>query len=199
MKTQKSIEAVAEITSVEGDPPWPVIPLTDFSFLRLHSEATLEEIGTIVLAACLYGRDEESVEMTPNALLALLMTENLVLPGGVRFSQDGAVKVIPGCCSGVEDWREWFNVLAGEAIWTGHSPTPTVELVKDDLRIWKDSDVEGSEFIDFRVEELRLHLHQVEADLIDFGRSVGKWKDAVVPTFEKDLVSYFLRGMDLEE
>ncbi|WP_156313234.1 hypothetical protein [Micromonospora sp. HK10] len=38
------------------------------------------------------------------------------------------MSVTPGCCAGLEDWREWTSVLDGGQPWLGHDPGPEVEV-----------------------------------------------------------------------
>ncbi|MEV1319926.1 hypothetical protein AB0J14_28045 [Micromonospora arborensis] len=70
---------------------------------------------------------------------ALLAEGFLIAAGGlqVRDSTIGTV-VTPGCCAGLEDWRDWAQVLIGDSPWLGHDPGPEVEIVGDGLRVWQD-------------------------------------------------------------
>jgi len=132
---QKTIEVVVEISSFDIEPPWAVVSIANLSFLRLFSGITDEEIGSIILTACLYNQIEvfPSATETLNAFLA----EEFVLPGGLQFSEDAKVKVVPGCCCGLEDWREWLDVPNGNTIWAGHDPSPGVEFVDGGVRVWQ--------------------------------------------------------------
>ncbi|MFE9207615.1 hypothetical protein [Micromonospora sp. NPDC007230] len=46
--------------------------------------------------------------------------------------------VVPGCCAGLEEWREWTQVISGGSPWLGHDPGPEAEVVDDNLRVWQD-------------------------------------------------------------
>ncbi|MDX8054259.1 hypothetical protein SK571_33225 [Lentzea sp. BCCO 10_0798] len=54
---------------------------------------------------------------------------SLPCPGGTEVRDTGAgVRVGPGCCAGLESWRERARLLDGEVPWLGHSPTSGVEF-----------------------------------------------------------------------
>ncbi|MEU8813396.1 hypothetical protein [Actinoplanes sp. NPDC048796] len=63
----------------------------------------------------------------------------LIINGGLRLhdSATGNV-VVPGCCAGLEDWRDWADALSGSPVWLGHDPEPQIEMIGDDLRIRQD-------------------------------------------------------------
>jgi hypothetical protein len=108
----KSIEAVVELVHFDGESPWLTIVEYPDPCLRIFPGLTTEEIGSLVLTACLYNH----IEIAPVAsetLQAFINKDGFVLPGGLRFSESGRVKIIPGCCSGLEDWRQWLDVPHG--------------------------------------------------------------------------------------
>ena len=76
---------------------------------------------------------QRSAIETLNALVA----EDFALPGGLQFLQDEQVKVVPGCCTDLEDWRKWLDVPNGKTIWAGHDPSPGVECVNGVIRVWR--------------------------------------------------------------
>ena len=191
----KTIEVVVEISSFGIEPPWAVASIANLSFLRLFSGITDEEIGSIILTACLYNHIEvfPSSTETLNAFLA----EEFVLPGGLQFSEDEQVKVVPGCCCGLEDWREWLNVPNGNTIWAGHDPSPGVEFVNGSVRVWQDEKADGVEYIDFGVEEMRGLLEKVEPDLKGFVVRLGEWADLVAPSLKSKIVQHFAKNMNI--
>src|ERR1044072_3776294 len=148
------IEAVVENCQADSERPWPVITETESKFIRLHQGISDEEIGAVMLTACAYNR----TEVTPSpseALNNLVASEDIVLPGGLRFSEDGAVKVIPGCCCGLEGWREWLGVPQGNAaVWGGHDPCVWVEYVNDKVRVWQDEEEERANYIEREKERM---------------------------------------------
>lgn len=181
---------------VEGEPPWAVASIADWSFLRLFSGVTDEEIGSVILTACLYNHHLE-VQRSAIETLNAFVAEDFVLPGGLQFSEDEQVKVVPGCCAGLEDWREWLDVPDGKTIWAGHDPSPGVEFVNGIIRVWQDEKGDGVDFIDFGVDEMRGLLEKVESDLKGFVFRLGKWADFVAPTLQKKIVEHFAKNMHI--
>ena len=161
----------------------------------MFSGVTDEEIGSVVLTACLYNQ----IEIHPSAIETLnaFLAEEFVLPGGLQFSENAQVKVVPGCCSGLEDWREWLDVLNGNTIWAGHDPSPGVEFVDDGIRVWQDEKADGVQFIDFGVDEMRGLLEKVESDLKGFVVRLGKWADYLAPELKLKIVEHFAKNMNI--
>ncbi|MCG5454632.1 hypothetical protein PSH03_003792 [Micromonospora sp. PSH03] len=120
------------------------------------------------------GRDE-----VVNALLA---DEFLIAAGDlqVRDPTTGTV-MTPGCCAGLEDWRDWAQVLIGDSPWLGHDPGPEVEFVSDDLRLRQD----GGEtrhrgrwagvHVDLPQSALPGLLIGVQRDLVGFFDALSGW------------------------
>ena len=192
---QKIIEAVVEVRAFGENTPWPVAAVRDWSFLRLFAGVTDQEIGTLILTACSYNQIE--VQSSPIETLEAFIADDFVLPGGLRFSDAGQVKVVPGCCAGLEDWREWLDVPNGKTVWAGHDPHPSVEFTDGIVRVWQDEKAEGIEFIDFGADEMRGLLERVESDLKGFVFRLGKWTDFIAPELNPRLVEHFTKNMDI--
>ncbi len=192
---EKTIEVVVEINPFDGEPPWAVASNADYSFLRLFSGVTDEEIGSIILTACTYNQIE--IHSLATETLNAFIAEEFVLPGGLQFSENGQVKVVPGCCSGLEDWREWLDVPNGKSIWAGHDPNPGVEFINNSIRVWQDEKADGVEFIDLNYDEMRGLLEKVESDLKAFVVRLGEWSDFVVPNLKQNIVQHFVKNMHI--
>src|ERR1043165_4075980 len=137
--SKKTIEAIVDIGSFENAIPW-TISKDKFFFVRLYPEITDEDLGSVMLSACSLASVEIVKENPLKTLKAFVSDEGFVLEGGLLFKENGEVKVGPGCCSGLEDWCDWFDVLNGEVdIWTGHDPSNLIEINKDIIKIWCDS------------------------------------------------------------
>jgi hypothetical protein len=77
------------------------------------------------------GRDTEALQA------GIIEAESLLLPGGLQASY-GKQEIDPGCCCGLEAWREWEGALKGSSPWLGHDPSPWVELSGNVVRVWSD-------------------------------------------------------------
>lgn len=180
----------------ETSAPWPVLPDTGIPYLRLHAGMTDEEIGTLMFNGCLYNRVAVSEEGAAT-LSNFIEGDGFVLPGGLRFSEGGR-RVVPGCCSGLEDWHEWLDVPnGGVGAWAGHDPSPELEHVDGRVRIWQDAKSEGVEFVEFEPDEMRALLARVETDLAGFLQRLGRWAERISPNQGPRVVGYFAKHMNI--
>lgn len=196
LKGNKLIEAVVENCRFDGEPPWPVTAETDSQLIRLHPGMSDEELGSVLLTACVYNR----TAVTPSAsetLGNLVSEETMVLPGGLRFSEEGEAEVIPGCCCGLEGWREWLGVpQEGNTAWGGHDPDVWVEHAGGKVRVWQD-EREGADCVEFDREEMTTLLSRVETDLGGFLARLGEWVSHVSPGLEQAVVGHVAKNMDV--
>jgi hypothetical protein len=149
--------AVAEAPALHRDPPWPVAARRPGEWLTLDGKITGEEVGLFVAGL---GPDLETI----------LAEEMLLAVGGLLVADtDSGVVVQPGCCAGLEDWRDW----QGGSPWLGHDPTPVAEFDGDDVRLWRDG--KRGEPLVFSRDELGRLLAAVQGDLIGFLGAVERW------------------------
>ena len=93
----------------------------------------------------------------------------------------------PGCCCGLEDWREWIRVLTDGSPRLGHDPGPEVEVIGLDLRVWHDggpnrergrwADKWAEQRVDFPCRELPRLLLGVQRDLVGFLNALAEWAE----------------------
>ncbi|PPK89814.1 hypothetical protein CLV92_1303 [Kineococcus xinjiangensis] len=148
----------------------------------MNGACSSEQVG-LFLAQLLPDQDDTAAEPSAQeAIDATLTMEQLIAAGGLRVEEEGTgAVVVPGCCAGLENWREWAEVLRGQSPWLGHDPTPAVEVLPDRLRIWQDSEAPGGAvrvaagFIDLQAVALPGLLREVQADLIAFLERVERW------------------------
>lgn len=166
-----TLQSVAEIQAVATVAPWPVSRPPAWSWLVLDGAATVEDAGLFV--ALLAERLEPSPADAVAAVDALAAEEMLILGGGLRVldTATGAA-VTPGCCCGLEDWREWELVLDGVSPWFGHDPSPSVETDGELLRVRQD---EAAVPIEFPRADLPALLDGVRADLTAFLGRLAAW------------------------
>lgn len=95
--------------------------------------------------------------------------ECLIAPGGLRLSDTATgVVVPPGCCVGLEDWREWTALGRGEAPgWLGHDPGTEVTFLPGDRIRVRVTDGR-SEPLELRREDVEPLLAGVRAGLLGF-------------------------------
>lgn len=94
--------------------------------------------------------------------------------GGLRLhdSVTGAT-VVPGCCAGLEDWRDWALVAAGESRWLGHDPSPRAEALSGHARIWQNG--HAGPTVDVPWTAFPELLARVHRDLAAFAGRLAEW------------------------
>jgi hypothetical protein len=198
---EKTIEAVIEIARFEGVAPWPTTSEYAGAYLPIFPGLSSEEIGSLVITACLYNQAEihpDGAETLRAFMATAKARDGFVLPGGLRFKEGGQVKIIPGCCCGLENWREWLDVPHGKKyLWAGHNPSPWCEYFDNHIRIWQDEKEEGVDSIEFEIPEMEVLLEGVERDLLGFLAILKKWVAYVSPGLEADFVAYFAENMNI--
>ncbi|MEU5726138.1 hypothetical protein [Micromonospora sp. NPDC047738] len=106
--------------------------------MALNAGCTDEQVGMFVAALA------DRIDVPPSVgrdevMDALLAQEFLIVAGGLQVRDTATgMAVVPGCCAGLEEWREWTQVISGGSPWLGHDPGPEAEVVGDNLRVWQD-------------------------------------------------------------
>ena len=173
------LHPVVETPWFEGQPPWPW-PIADrkgFSFMRLSGEMTESEVGSVMAQLVSYNQIDG--ETTVNGLLSeAVAAESLLLPGGIQASE-GEREIDPGCCCGLESWREWVACLgSGRSPWMGHDPDPWIGWAGGVVRIWSGGGITPAQepiAIEFERGRFAAELSGVEQDLRAFLPLVANW------------------------
>ncbi|MEU8299693.1 hypothetical protein AB0C04_20765 [Micromonospora sp. NPDC048909] len=115
---------------------------------------------------------------------ALLAEELLIIAGGLRVAEPSTGRaVVPGCCAGLEDWRDWAQALTGGSPWLGHDPGPEIQAVGEDLRVWQDGGPDRHHgrqvglHIDLPRHALPQLLMGVQRDPVGFLDALAGWAD----------------------
>jgi hypothetical protein len=139
------IEPVIETFGAREFTGWPVSAPADSPYLVLSGDLTPGDVGTAmaVIVSCngdILGKDGYEVPKGPGpawAIQRLMLAECLVAPGGLRVRDTGwGLTVNPGCCFGLENWRDWNEIADGQSPWLGHDPDPWAEHLGSKIRIW---------------------------------------------------------------
>jgi hypothetical protein len=196
----KSVEAVVESLFTDELPPWLITSLPGGTFFRLHGGMSDEEVGLFFFTACAYNQlplQADAIQ-TIQAFLTETQENGLVMPGGLHFAEASEVKVVPGCSSGLEDWREWLAVPFGQKyVWAGHDPTPEVEYNEFGVRIWQDRPADGVSFIDFDLDALGKQMKQIEIDMKGLLKRVKEWANYVAPGSGESLADCFAQHLKI--
>lgn len=194
----KTIEAVIENCTFEKPQPW-IISRNKTAYIRLYAGIRDEEIGSVMLSACSLSSGEIIKETALETLHEFIANEGFILEGGLLFKENDAIKVVPGCCCGLEDWQEWFDVPSGRCeIWTGHEPESLIEINDGNIKIWQDRQTKDeNNSIEFTVEEMVEKLNQVEKDLQNFLFRLKQWINYIEPSLEKEVVYHFAKNLNI--
>ncbi|WP_258948447.1 hypothetical protein [Lentzea californiensis] len=168
-----------------------VVEVTGGDVVALSGRMSREEFDRALAAIADYGSDDDA-EFGPAQLRALVDEEVIVMAGGlqVRDTETG-VRVGPGCCAGLESWRDWARLLDGEVPWLGHSPSPGVEFAVGVVRLRPDEDRPDDPACE--IADLAGHLERVRQDLTGFLDLVRRWTpyglgEALAARFDEDFV-----------
>lgn len=177
-----SLQAVVEVSAIDARVvSWPMSSRTPGSWMVLDAGCGDEQVGLFV--AVLAGRiDVPATAVMGEVVDVLLAEEFLITAGGLRVrDEDTGTAVVPGCCAGLEGWRDWLEVCAGASPWLGHDPDPEVEAVGDLLRVWQNGGPNRHHgpwagiHVDLRRAALPHLLREVRQDLVDFLAAIASW------------------------
>ncbi|MFJ6686970.1 hypothetical protein [Streptomyces werraensis] len=125
------MQPVLEIYALNGFDLWPVAEVQSFAFLPLSGELSPAEVGTAMMriASCNDiapddDRPPRPADTLDSFLHGLLTFDNLLPAGGLRVTDNcTGVTFLPGCCDGLENWRDWHQFVdGGGLLGFGHHP-----------------------------------------------------------------------------
>ncbi|WP_146231851.1 hypothetical protein [Lentzea atacamensis] len=161
-------------------PDWPTGPYSDGDVV-LSGRMSREDVGTVLASIAEYNNEGQHEADGPSTL-GVLLDKDVIASGGllVRDTETG-VEIEPGCCVGLETWRDWQYLLDGRTPWLGHDPWPEVrfgdgvQFGAGVARLWPDSRDTGGPACEVRIAELPGHLAVVRQDLLGFLELVREW------------------------
>ncbi|KFG06944.1 hypothetical protein IQ61_22015 [Streptomyces scabiei] len=203
------MQPVLEIVAVADFALWPVGEHESYGYLALDGELTPAEVGTAVMriADCNDFEPEEDHGPRPTDPLGTFLHGLLTMPdlftaGGFRVTNTATDRVFvePGCCNGLETWRDWLEVLDGTGcVYFGHDPSSAAERVGDTVRLTLDVHAkDGSPVIELPVDQVRALVTGAQADLRDFLSLAGTWAEQHLPTHAAAVTAALARALDLE-
>jgi hypothetical protein len=97
-------------------------------FHPLHGDMDGDALYLFLVSLSRYGDPDFRSDDLAAIAARLLSREGAVLAGGLVAVKD-AFRLFPGCCCGLEGWREWRFVVPGDhnGLWLGHDPSPWVD------------------------------------------------------------------------
>ncbi|MEU8777313.1 hypothetical protein [Streptomyces sp. NPDC048606] len=198
---------VLEIYASDGFDLWPVAEIQPFGFLPLSGELSPAEVGTAVMRIAGCNDIDPDGDRPPRPADALgsflhgLMTFDCLFAAGGLWVTDHStgVSFLPGCCDGLEDWRDWHRLVNdGSPLGFGHDPvSPLAERFGDTVRLTVNAEQRRSPVIELSVAELRHLLAGVERDLVDFLALAAEWASGHLSSHFRPVAAALARVLDL--
>ncbi|MER5631803.1 hypothetical protein [Streptomyces nitrosporeus] len=200
------MQPVPEILAADDFALWQVGEHESYGYLVLHGKLTLAEVGTAVMriADCNAFEPEEEHGPCPTDPLGMFLHGLLTMPdlfaaGGFRVTDDatGTAFVEPGCCNGLDSWRDWLEVLDGTGCSSfGHDPSSVAERVGDTVRLTLDAYAEdGSPETELPVEQVRALVAGAQQDVRDFLGLAGTWAGRNLPAHAAAVTDALARAL----
>jgi hypothetical protein len=125
--------------------------------------------------------------------------EDLFASGGLRVTDTATgTTLLPGCCNGLEVWRDWLEVVDGDGrAFFGHDPSPLAERLGEAVRLTVDAEQNDSPVIELPVAELRRLLAEAERDLAGFLQLAVDWAAQHLRNHAASVTAALARALDL--
>ena len=190
------MDAVLETYGTADFTAWPIAEPPEGGILALSGQMSPAEVGTAMAVIFSYGDIPTAPISDLHQLLDrhLADAEALVAPGGLRIRDTATnAEILPGCCCGLENWREWCDVLHEQDIWLGHGPDTDLEHVAGAVRLRQESGSRSplppTHEVEIRLDDLPALLATVHLRLQGFLRLVGQWASETTPRAADRLVT----------
>ncbi|GAA3045061.1 hypothetical protein GCM10017562_02870 [Streptomyces roseofulvus] len=201
------MQPVLEMDAPVGFDLWPVAEAEVPGFLALSGALSSTEVGTAVMLMAGgndFDPDGDRPPRPPGALDSflhgLLTFDSLFASGGLRVTDHATgVTFLPGCCDGLENWRDWHQLVEGGGLLGfGHDPvSPAAERVGGTIRLTVNAEQKGSPVIELSVAELRDLLAGAERDLAEFLALAAAWACVHLPAHSAPVTAALARLLDL--
>ncbi|MFJ9523445.1 hypothetical protein ACIRPK_35060 [Kitasatospora sp. NPDC101801] len=205
------MQPVLEINTPDGFDLWPVAETEPVGFLPLSGELSPAEVGTAVMRIVSCNdidpedgphndRPPRPADPLGSFLHGLLTFDTLFAAGGLRVTDDSTgIEFLPGCCDGLEDWRDWHRLVdSGGLLGFGHDPvSPVAERFGDTVRLTVNAEQGDSPVIELSVTELRCLLVGAERDLADFLTLAAAWVLQHLPGHQAPVTAALTQVLDL--
>ncbi|MEU8542378.1 hypothetical protein AB0C52_20725 [Streptomyces sp. NPDC048717] len=201
------MQPVLELSAPDGFDLWPVADVGSAAFLPLSGGLSTAEVGTAVMRIVSCNDIDPDGDRLPRPadplgsfLHGLLTFDKPFAAGGLGVTDESTgVTFMPGCCDGLEDWRDWHRLVEGGGLLGfGHDPvSPVAERFGDTVRLTVNAEQSNSPAIELPVTELRHLLATAERDLTDFLALAADWAHRHLPCHQAPVTAALARVLDL--
>ncbi|MEV0195048.1 hypothetical protein [Nonomuraea sp. NPDC050691] len=195
------VEVVLETYDAVDFTAWPISEPSSDRLLALSGRMSPADVGTAMAVVFSYNGIPvtHAADLTEARLEQHLdEAKRLIAPGGLRLRDTATnVDVSPGCCCGLENWRDWWNVARGQGAWLGHDPTPHITHVGHVIQLRQHG--ENSPSIEITRGELSSLLTTAQRHLSGFLDLAGHWAATTTPGPAERLVSALDRHLEITE
>ncbi|MFI5756481.1 hypothetical protein [Streptomyces sp. NPDC051569] len=89
------------------------------------------------------------------------------MPPSLKDTTTG-ITIAPGCCFGLENWRDWLVLMNAGDPWLGHGTVTHVERLGTLIHVWPDTDPSTRTPLAIPLVELPILLRAVHEQLNGF-------------------------------
>jgi hypothetical protein len=150
-------------------------------WIELHGSTPLVDVARVVARVASYGHDmPDSAKDAAN----LIIVDHCCAVAGGLIARKDALELEPGCCCGLESWRDWIGLRPGSpSVWLGHDPDQGVDCGPDAAVIGREGRYPVQIAVDY--DELAKAVAGAESDLRAFLDRLRDWAgDVGVPPDE---------------
>jgi hypothetical protein len=201
------VDAIVETVAASGFTAWPVASPSG-RVLSLSGRLSSFEVGTVmavIVDYCVPATDEDAIEPDGSEFVRRMIdAECLIAPGGLRIRDTThGIAVNPGCCFGLENWRDWLDVAHGGTPWLGHDPSPWIEQAGQTILIWPDGREQSTPPpgcpIEIPAVELPELIDAAQHQLRDFLGLIESWVDALHLSRAQELIAALDRHFNITD
>ncbi|MGW6488011.1 hypothetical protein [Streptomyces sp. NPDC055056] len=188
------MDAVLETYEAADFALWPVADSPADRLMSLSGGLSMREIGSVMAVLTSYNQSDDAAPVrdpksSMRQVSQLLTTDQVIAPGGIRIRETSTGETAsPGCCFGLENWRDWQDLTNGEQPWLGHDPAPRTEHTGTTVRLWPDTKHPDGLPIELPLAQLPQLLCSVQVQLVGFLASVEEWATRYAPPLADALV-----------
>ncbi len=163
-------------------------------WIVLSGETLDKDVARVVASIARYNNSEIGLRDTLQETSAAIVDAEIFVVGGGLLFREGDFVVEPGCCCGLESWREWFAAKkGGQSPWMGHDPMAWIDCSGDTAIVWLDEFNAQAATVSY--EALRDALNVAARDLADFVERLRAWGAA--NGTHPELPDVFARAFDV--